>query len=193
MRIPPFAGESDSRFAPKIRVPDSPFPAAPLPSPLRTPSAGFPFRRSTARRRGALGTMQPSRRGGRAVECGGLENRFGLLGPTRVQIPPPPLALRLARFTGETMFPPWALFFAAVGERLQCCAGGKLRLRDGRPGAVYHGHTPMSRPNAWAKPRPGSFCAFSARCRRLSARRWKVRTSRLRHSRSRSACFSSRT
>src|SRR6266511_4394154 len=31
------------------------------------------------------------RRGGRAVECGGLENRFGLLGPTRVQIPPPPL------------------------------------------------------------------------------------------------------
>src|ERR1035437_1065191 len=36
-------------------------------------------------------TMQPPRRGGRAVECGGLENRFGLLGPTRVQIPPPPL------------------------------------------------------------------------------------------------------
>jgi hypothetical protein len=33
----------------------------------------------------------PLRRGGRAVECGGLENRFGLLGPTRVQIPPPPL------------------------------------------------------------------------------------------------------
>src|SRR5919201_7063313 len=31
-----------------------------------------------------------SRRGGRAVECGGLENRFGPLGPTRVQIPPPP-------------------------------------------------------------------------------------------------------
>src|SRR3954468_12114622 len=30
-------------------------------------------------------------RGGRAVECGGLENRFGPLGPTRVQIPPPPL------------------------------------------------------------------------------------------------------
>jgi hypothetical protein len=25
------------------------------------------------------------------VECGGLENRFGPLGPTRVQIPPPPL------------------------------------------------------------------------------------------------------
>jgi hypothetical protein len=31
------------------------------------------------------------RRGGRAVECGGLENRFGRFRPTRVQIPPPPL------------------------------------------------------------------------------------------------------
>ena len=31
-----------------------------------------------------------SRRGGRAVECGGLENRFGRFRPTRVQIPPPP-------------------------------------------------------------------------------------------------------
>ena len=31
------------------------------------------------------------RRGGRAVECGGLENRYGPLGPSRVQIPPPPL------------------------------------------------------------------------------------------------------
>jgi hypothetical protein len=39
------------------------------------------------------GNLSPARswRGGRAVECGGLENRFGLLGPTRVQIPPPPL------------------------------------------------------------------------------------------------------
>ena len=38
------------------------------------------------------GTLCVPRRGGRAVECGGLENRFGLLGPTRVQIPPPPLS-----------------------------------------------------------------------------------------------------
>src|SRR5213078_3076361 len=38
-------------------------------------------------------------RGGRAVECGGLENRFGRSRPTRVQIPPPPLntAVRLSR------------------------------------------------------------------------------------------------
>ena len=31
------------------------------------------------------------RRGGRAVECGGLENRYGSLGSSRVQIPPSPL------------------------------------------------------------------------------------------------------
>src|SRR5215831_18185079 len=30
------------------------------------------------------------RRGGRAVECGGLENRYPSLGGSRVQIPPPP-------------------------------------------------------------------------------------------------------
>src|SRR5207248_6756060 len=41
------------------------------------------------------------RRGGRAVECGGLENRFGPLGPTRVQIPPPPLF-----HSGEMSEPP---------------------------------------------------------------------------------------
>src|SRR3954465_5270428 len=33
----------------------------------------------------------PRRRGGRAVECGGLENRYPSLGGSRVQIPPPPL------------------------------------------------------------------------------------------------------
>jgi hypothetical protein len=33
----------------------------------------------------------PPRRGGRAVECGGLENRYPSLGGSRVQIPPPPL------------------------------------------------------------------------------------------------------
>ncbi len=33
----------------------------------------------------------PVRRGGRAVECGGLENRYGSLGSSRVQIPPSPL------------------------------------------------------------------------------------------------------
>src|SRR5215471_7205432 len=31
------------------------------------------------------------RRGGRAVECGGLENRYPSLGGSRVQISPPPL------------------------------------------------------------------------------------------------------
>ena len=72
------------------------------------------------------------RRGGRAVECGGLENRFGRFRPTRVQIPPPPLSpsrctaicrrsraspggsrdprckkhYRTRGLTGETRFPP---------------------------------------------------------------------------------------
>src|SRR5918995_5536919 len=36
-------------------------------------------------------TGPPARRGGRAVECGGLENRYGSLGSSRVQIPPSPL------------------------------------------------------------------------------------------------------
>src|SRR4051794_31247048 len=36
-------------------------------------------------------------RGGRVVECGGLENRFGRVRPTRVRIPPPPLLHRGAR------------------------------------------------------------------------------------------------
>ena len=37
----------------------------------------------------------PPRRGGRAVECGGLENRYPSLGGSRVQIPPPPLRSRI--------------------------------------------------------------------------------------------------
>ena len=36
-------------------------------------------------------TLCSPRRGGRAVECGGLENRYGSLGSSRVQIPPSPL------------------------------------------------------------------------------------------------------
>ena len=37
-------------------------------------------------------TLSVARRGGRAVECGGLENRYGSLGSSRVQIPPSPLS-----------------------------------------------------------------------------------------------------
>jgi hypothetical protein len=39
--------------------------------------------------------MRRARRGGRAVECGGLENRYPSLGGSRVQIPPPPLLSRI--------------------------------------------------------------------------------------------------
>ena len=44
---------------------------------------------SPSARRLALGP--PSWRGGRAVKCGGLENRLGFFRPTWVRIPPPPL------------------------------------------------------------------------------------------------------
>src|SRR5881392_1985348 len=44
-----------------------------------------------------------ARRGGRAVECGGLENRYPSLGGSRVQIPPPPLAgAKTLRLAGST-------------------------------------------------------------------------------------------
>src|SRR5262249_38484047 len=46
--------------------------------------------RDEGRHHRQVATLCLRRRGGRAVECGGLENRFGPLGPTRVQIPPPP-------------------------------------------------------------------------------------------------------
>jgi hypothetical protein len=45
------------------------------------------------------GTLCAARRGGRAVECGGLENRYGSLGSSRVQIPPSPLYLSRSRST----------------------------------------------------------------------------------------------
>src|SRR5919109_4920958 len=52
-----------------------------------------------------------ARRGGRAVECGGLENRFGRFRPTRVQIPPPPL--------GQAENPLQAAGFWCFGLRLR--------------------------------------------------------------------------
>ena len=40
---------------------------------------------------GRLRSRERRRRGGGAVEWGGLENRYGRFGPSRVRIPPPPL------------------------------------------------------------------------------------------------------
>src|SRR6266542_1556744 len=57
------------------------------PSPLRSVLAPRAGARLPGRR---LATMPRPRRGGRAVECGGLENRYPSLGGSRVQIPPPP-------------------------------------------------------------------------------------------------------
>src|SRR5262249_587739 len=50
-----------------------------LPDVCRTPSAPVAL------------TCETNRRGGRAVECAGLENRYGRLRPSRVRIPPSPL------------------------------------------------------------------------------------------------------
>ena len=48
----------------------------------------------------AAATLSVARRGGRAVECGGLENRYGSLGSSRVQIPPSPLERAACRRVG---------------------------------------------------------------------------------------------
>src|SRR4029450_9033247 len=65
------------------------------PPPAGGPCGAALSRRHTGTQRGVrkprhLGYAWAARRGGRAVECGGLENRFGRFRPTRVQIPPPP-------------------------------------------------------------------------------------------------------
>src|SRR5918996_3919757 len=52
------------------------------------------------------------RRGGRAVECGGLENRYPSLGGSRVQIPPPPL-------DGSTTAAPTSGRASGLGEGLR--------------------------------------------------------------------------
>src|SRR5581483_5729579 len=70
----------------------------------------------------------PGRRGGRAVECGGLENRYPSFGGSRVQIPPPPLTAvgcRLSRSEqrrGET---------AAVTDRERVLLAELIEERDG--------------------------------------------------------------
>src|SRR4051794_19408383 len=69
----------------------------------------------------------PPRRGGRAVECGGLENRYPSLGGSRVQIPPPPLNQAETRTVERRI---GLLPFAARWEGLRrrarlsgCCRG----------------------------------------------------------------------
>ena len=67
------------------------------------------------------------RRGGRAVECGGLENRFGRFRPTRVQIPPPPpFILRdgLPNVGGAGLVPAGAEVPAATALRQEGAHGG---------------------------------------------------------------------
>ena len=65
------------------------------------PLGHFSARAQSIGARSRLRYPVPARRGGRAVECGGLENRYGPLGPSRVQIPPPPLDLAESRIASE--------------------------------------------------------------------------------------------
>src|SRR6187200_2137252 len=55
------------------------------------PSFSAPASRGSVGPGSERATLSVARRGGRAVECGGLENRYGSLGSSRVQIPPSPL------------------------------------------------------------------------------------------------------
>src|SRR2546423_3730715 len=65
-------------------------PASPPAGPSPAPAASVRASRLQEPADTLPSGRKAPRRGGRAVECGGLENRFGPLGPTRVQIPPPP-------------------------------------------------------------------------------------------------------
>ena len=61
----------------------------PAPFVLRTPAVGGVQRARPGASSSNLSTLH--RRGGRAVECAGLENRYGPFGPSGVRIPPSPL------------------------------------------------------------------------------------------------------
>ena len=64
-------------------------------------------------------------RGGRAVECGGLENRYPSLGGSRVQIPPPPLPGPFSRVAER----PGALPRRASRSPLQTAREGRALAR----------------------------------------------------------------
>ena len=67
------------------------------------------------------GRLHPMRRGGRVVECGGLENRFTGNPVTRVRIPPPPPRdFRFLQLQGPFLFP-----------------GVLLRIRTERRGSLW--------------------------------------------------------
>src|SRR4051812_29673795 len=81
------------------------------------------------------------RRGGRAVECGGLENRYPSLGGSRVQIPPPPL------FMPKSM---WVIGFGAPAAVLRAGpegAPGPPGPPDARPDRHATGARPDPRRN----------------------------------------------
>src|SRR5437764_9753216 len=60
-------------------------------SPPLVPRAERLCLQAKRRFHGACARLAADRRGGRAVECAGLENRYGRFRPSRVRIPPSPL------------------------------------------------------------------------------------------------------
>src|SRR5262245_30287946 len=68
------------------------------------------------------------RRGGRAVECGGLENRYPSLGGSRVQISPPPLRL-----------------FQELTQKV----GSVLGRAEKSPASAGHAASPSTTPSTW--------------------------------------------
>jgi len=84
----------------------------------------------------------------RTFMVGGLENRFGLLGPTRVQIPPPPLEQarkrRLAGTSERTFLACWLERWPAATRSKMLLRKGRFCARFARLSRIWHGKSPCS-------------------------------------------------
>ena len=88
----------------------------------------------------APGLRAHARRGGRAVECGGLENRYPSLGGSRVQIPPPPLdqAVSAQRSGLESAGQGWPFSPKTALDRLTgALTGPRLAHTSGRQSGAF--------------------------------------------------------
>ena len=113
------------------------------------PSFSAPASRGSVGPGSERATLSVARRGGRAVECGGLENRYGSLGSSRVQIPPSPLIRAGTRSTRRD---------SGDGSRLSVLPGGSRRYSHP---PCLHGAAPADGPRVvaprwvWRCPRRG--------------------------------------
>jgi hypothetical protein len=121
----------------------------PAPFVLRTPPVGGVQRARPSASSSNLST--PHRRGGRAVECAGLENRFGSFGPTRVRIPPSPLCdesghrSQMSRDIGLS-------FGGLASGRVVPCKSAATRLHGARTAASWTSIAISTPP--WPVPQP---------------------------------------